>query len=186
MSASAHVIQSETEGYSPAWRSLATRPQPHHGRAAADTLATGTLTEVFCQAEGVKQLQLLVPVLAQLSQKQKKWITFIAPPCLPNEKALARAGVDTRKIQIIHTRTIKNYWKTLDDILQNGQSSAVLCWPAGGEYNDSKRVQMKQSGDKSQTLAFVFRPFGKTRSEAVNDTVKTETRAEIRQLALAL
>lgn len=184
MPATAQIIQTETTRHAPAWRNLATRPQPHHGRPAAETLAVGTLTEVFCQAEGLKQLQLLVPVLAQLSQ-QKKWITFIAPPCLPNERALTRAGVDTRKIQIIHTRTIRDYWRTLDDVLHNGQSSAVLCWPPQGEYNDTKRAQMKQAGDDSNTVAFVFRPFGKTRSEAVNDTDKAETPKDERQLALA-
>ncbi|WP_051207370.1 cell division inhibitor SulA [Saccharospirillum impatiens] len=183
MSATAQSTQTEPNRQTPVWRSLATRPQPHHGRTAADTLSMSTLTEVFCQAQGLKQLQLLVPVLAQLSQ-QDKWITFIAPPCLPNGRALARAGVDTRKIQIIHTGTIKDYWKTLDDVLQNGQSSAVLCWPPQGEYNDNKRAQMKQTGDQSNTVAFVFRPFGKTRPEAINDSETTEP--DVQQLALAL
>jgi cell division inhibitor SulA len=184
MHATAQAIQADTTSHAPVWRSRSTRPQPQHGRATAEALDTGSLTEIFCQAEGLKQLQLLVPVLAKLSL-QKKWITFIAPPCLPNERALTRAGVDTRKIQIIHTGTIRDYWKTLDDILQNGQSSAVLCWPPQGEYNDSKRAQMKQAGDNSSTVAFVFRAFGKTRPEAVNDTPGTEAEADAKQLALA-
>ncbi|MEP4545870.1 MAG: SulA-like leucine-rich domain-containing protein [Saccharospirillum sp.] len=184
MSATAQITQTEIDRNTPVWRNRATRPQPQHGRAAADALTMSTLTEVFCQAEGLQQLHLLVPVLAQLSQK-KQWITFIAPPCLPNERALARAGVDTRKVQIIHTRTIRDYWKTLDDVLHNGQSSAVLCWPPQGEYNDARRAQMKQTGDSSDTLVFVFRPFGKTRSEAVNDTDKAATPNDERQLALA-
>lgn len=184
MTATAQITQTETTRRASAWRSLATRPQPHHGRAAAEALTMSTLTEVFCQAEGLRQLHLLVPVLAKLSQN-RKWITFIAPPCLPNERALARAGVDTRKIQIIHTRTIRDYWKTLDDVLNNGQSSAVLCWPPQGEYNDAKRVQMKQAGDENDTLVFVFRPFGMTRPEAVNDTDKAETPRDAHQLALA-
>jgi len=129
---------------------------------AASSLPRGTLTEVFCQADSRDQLRLLVPTLAELSQQQK-WITLIAPPCIPNERLLARAGVDTGKILVIHTKTIKDYWRTLEQMLSNGMSSAVLAW-LGREFDDAHRDRLKVAAERGGSVAFVLRQLGGTKT----------------------
>ena len=150
----------------PAWQSSAVSSLPtptgRREHSAATHMPEGTLTEVFCQADSRDQLRLLVPVLAELSQ-QHKWITLIAPPCIPNERLLARAGVDTRKILVIHTKSIKDYWNTLEQMLANGMSSTVLAW-LGREFDETHRDRLKAAANKGGTVAFVLRQIGGAKS----------------------
>ncbi|WP_108127632.1 cell division inhibitor SulA [Saccharospirillum mangrovi] len=158
------------------WKS--SRAQP--SRAPASTTPLGAFTEVMCHHGGLNQLQLLVPTLAKLSQEQERWITFIAPPCLPNNSALKRAGVDTRKVRVVHTRSVTDYWKTLQEALENGLSSTVLAWPPHGEFNDLRREVLKQASMSGHTQTFVFRQLGSVAVPA------TSTEESTQQLALAL
>lgn len=156
--------------------------------ASASDIPSGLLTEVFCQADSRDQLRLLVPTLAELS-RQQKWITLIAPPCVPNERMLSRAGVDTRKILVIHTHTIKDYWQTLEQMLGNGMSSTVLAW-LGREFDDDHRDRLKTAAARGGTAAFVLRQLGGTKNSAtpkarVYNAVKLE-RDDDRQMSLAL
>lgn len=121
----------------------------------ATPLPQGRLTDLYCQSAGLNELRLLVPLLAELSQ-QNKWVTFVAPPCLPNAAALATAGVDTRKIQVIHARTIRDYWQTLEQALGNGMSSAVLAWP-GEEFDDMHRSRLEEAAAKGKTVTILLR-----------------------------
>lgn len=164
-------------------------PQLWHGRArqplqtnrpATAVQPEGTFTEIFCHHGGLNQLHLLVPTLAKLSQQQHRWITFIAPPCLPNAAALKRAGVDTSKIRVAHTRSVTDYWRTLEEALANGLSSTVLAWPPHGEFNDAHREVLKRAAIDGQTQTYVFRQLGVVQNEV--QQVKEETL----QLALAL
>lgn len=158
------------------WR---TQPQSGVRRQPTHTVE-GAFTEVVCHHGGLHQLHLLVPTLAKLSQQQERWITFIAPPCLPNNGALKRAGVDTAKVRVVHTRSVTDYWKTLQEALENGLSSTVLAWPPHGEFNDLRREALKQASMAGHTQTFLFRQLGQAHSE------KSVVREETVQLALAL
>lgn len=129
------------------------KPGPRH--TAPMSLPQGRLTDLYCQSAGLNELRLLVPLLAELS-RQNKWVTFVAPPCLPNAAALATAGVDTRKIQVIHARTIRDYWQTLEQALGNGMSSAVLAWP-GEEFDDTHRSRLEEASAKGKTVTILLR-----------------------------
>lgn len=162
------------------WRTPARKPVAQLRREAKPTQPEGTFTEIFCHHGGLNQLHLLVPTLAKLSQQQQRWITFIAPPCLPNNAALKRAGVDTAKVRVVHTRSVSDYWKTLEEALANGLSSTVLAWPPHGEFNDLRREVLKQASVAGNTQTFVFRQLGHAQA-----SVQPE-RETTRQLALAL
>lgn len=178
MHATAQAIQAPATWKHSGWQEPR-RPATARPRTG-EPLPLGTLTEVFCQRGGLGQLRLLVPALAQLSHQHHKWITFIAPPCLPNAGALARAGVDTTKIQVVHTRSVTDYWATLEEVLSGGHSSAVLAWPPSGEFDDEKRGQLKRAASRGETVAFMFRQLGVARQESTAEPVND------RQLALAL
>ena len=162
------------------WRTPARKPVAQLRREAKPTQPEGTFTEIFCHHGGLNQLHLLVPTLAKLSQQQQRWITFIAPPCLPNNAALKRAGVDTAKVRVVHTRSVTDYWHTLEEALANGLSSTVLAWPPQGEFNDAHREVLKRASIDGQTQTFVFRQLGVAQNEVPQVKEKTL------QLALAL
>lgn len=158
------------------WRNPVRATQP---RREVTAQPESTFTEIFCHHGGLNQLHLLVPTLAKLSQQQR-WITFIAPPCLPNNAALKRAGVDTTKVRVVHTRSVTDYWHTLEETLANGLSSTVLAWPPHGEFNDTHREALKSAAIDGQTQTFVFRQLGMAQNE-----VPQEQQTAL-QLALAL
>lgn len=162
------------------WHGSPRQPVAQQRREAVQAQPEGTFTEIFCHHGGLNQLHLLVPTLAKLSRQQQRWVTFIAPPCLPNNGALKRAGVDTAKVRVVHTRSVTDYWKTLQEALENGLSSTVLAWPPHGEFNDIHRETLKRASVEGHTQTFVFRQLGNAQSDVKK--VKEETA----QLALAL
>lgn len=180
----AHAYESRNPGRQPeSWRPtrLAARTPSAQG-PARPALPAGTLTELYCQAAGISQLRLLVPLLATLSQ-QNKWITFVAPPCLPNATALAAAGVDTRKVQVIHAHTLRDYWDTLSRTLANGMSSAVLAWPEDCGFSDQRRRELEASAAMGRTVSVLFRCMDNVKMVPTADAC---TQSECGQLSLAL
>jgi hypothetical protein len=60
----------------------------------------GALTEILPQHEGIGELRILGPALAQLAA-QGKFIAWIAPPYLPYAPALAAAGIGLERVLIV-------------------------------------------------------------------------------------
>ena len=55
----------------------------------------GAITELMPEAQGIGELSLLLPALAQLS-RAGRYLAWIAPPCLPYPPALAQHGLRAR------------------------------------------------------------------------------------------
>lgn len=114
------------------------------------------LVELLCNVQGIGELRLLMPILAQLSHEQRRWIAWIAPPHIPYAPALAAYGIDINRILLIHPRTARNALWALEQALKTGTCSAVLGWP-GDElrHQDIRRLQVaaRQGG----TLGLLFR-----------------------------
>lgn len=70
----------------------------------------------------------ILPLLADASG-QSRWITLINPPPLPDRQVLQQAGIDMRKVRIIHTDNRHQWLKTLSTCVCNGLNSLVVAWP---------------------------------------------------------
>lgn len=113
------------------------------------------LTELLIPADGVDTIQLLLPLLAQLS-RQRRWIAWIAPPYIPYAPALADAGVDLSRILFIHPKPGRDGLEVVAASLQAGTCSAVLAWPL---LIDAQRLQrLQQAADGGGSLGIMFRP----------------------------
>jgi len=104
----------------------------------------GNLVELSYSAEGCGELQLLLPLLAQLSQ-QPRWIIWIDPPHIPFPAALAAAGVDLGRILMVHSKGPREPGWVMEQALRSGGCSAVLGWLPQADQRMIRRLQLAAS-----------------------------------------
>lgn len=144
------------------WRGqpAALPPSPQStGSAALDAaLPTGgwpeaALSEILIPADGVGELQLVLPTLARLTQRGQR-VAVVAPPYRPFAPAWQAAGVDLARLAIIAAPREQVAW-TLEQCLRSGACTAVLGWPAHADDRTLRRLAV--AADTGRALAFVFR-----------------------------
>ena len=112
-----------------------------------------SLSEILLPADGVGELQLVLPTLARLTQ-QGEQVVVVSPPYRPFAPAWQAAGVSLRHLAIIEAPREQVPW-TLEQCLRSGSCAAVLGWL--GEANDRTVRRLQVAADTGQALGFVFR-----------------------------
>ncbi len=115
----------------------------------------GALTEILPQHEGIGELRILGPALAQLAA-QGKFIAWIAPPHLPYAPALAAAGIALARVVIVKTAKDGDSLWAAEQALRSAACGGVLAWPREIRYTQLRRLQLAAEGGRS--LAVLFRP----------------------------
>ena len=115
----------------------------------------GTLTEIAFEQEGIGEISLLLPALAELS-KGELWIALIAPPHLPYAPALARAGVDLARIVVVRTDSTAEMLWAAEAALRSGSCAAVLAWPSGVNERPLRKLQL--AAETGKTWGVYFTP----------------------------
>jgi cell division inhibitor SulA len=115
------------------------------------------LSEVLLPTAGIGELQLLMPLLKQLSS-QMRWIAWINPPFVPYAPALEAAGVDVSKILLIHPKNHKDALWSLERASRSGTCSLALAWLDEQQMRlkDTQRLQL--AAKQGNTLTCLFRP----------------------------
>lgn len=111
------------------------------------------LTEILIPADGVGELQLLMPTLARLTQTDRP-VLLIAPPYAPCVAGWRTRGVDMAHVEIVAADEQRTLW-AMEQSLRAGCCSAVLGWPRQIEERQLRRLQV--AADSGRALAFVFR-----------------------------
>ena len=114
----------------------------------------GALSEILIDRNGIGELQLLMPILARLTWRDR-WVAFIAPPYIPYAPALARAGVNLAHVLVVHPRESNDALWATEQALRAGVCGAVLAWPGEMRYPDLRRLQL--AAEASPGLAVLFR-----------------------------
>lgn len=115
----------------------------------------GALTEILPQHEGIGELRILGPALAQLAA-QGKFIAWIAPPYLPYAPALAAAGIALERVLIVKTTKDGNSLWAAEQALRSTACGGVLAWPRDIRYTQLRRLQL--AAEDGRCLAVLFRP----------------------------
>ncbi len=111
------------------------------------------LSEILLPADGVGELQLVLPTLARLTQAGGH-VVLVAPPYLPHAPAWQAAGMDWRRVSIVEAGAGQCAW-VLEQCLRAGCCAAVLGWlPHAG---DKVLRRLEVAADTGHALAFVFR-----------------------------
>ena len=114
----------------------------------------GAITEVVSAQDGIGELRLVLPAVAELSQREARWILWVAPPHIPYPAALAAAGVDLSRMLVLHPRKDQDTLWALELALRSGSCSAVLAWPPALQDTQWRRLQL--AAEAGNSLAFFF------------------------------
>ena len=120
---------------------------PAHGWPEA------ALSEILLPADGVGELQLLLPTLARLTRQGAR-IAVVAPPYRVFAPAWQAAGVDLRRLALIAAPAHAIAW-TLEQCLRSGACAAVLGWLARADDRTLRRLEVAAAAGRA--LGFVFR-----------------------------
>jgi cell division inhibitor SulA/protein ImuA len=113
------------------------------------------LTEILPRHEGIGELRILGPALADLSARGR-CLAWIAPPYLPYAPALQAAGIDPARLLVVRTRSPRETLWAVEQALRSNACGAVLAWPQKIAWPEARRLQLATEG--SQALAVLFRP----------------------------
>lgn len=121
---------------------------------SAPAKSTSGVTELVLTSNSPEQLQILLPMLAFLSnQHENRWITWIAPEYL-NRQVLEAYGVNTRCIRLIHCAPENLLWVTWE-ALASGTSNTVIASP--GKLSEKELHHLEAAAHKGQCQGLLLR-----------------------------
>ena len=113
------------------------------------------ITVLLVSQAGLGEFGLLLPALARLNRKGH-WIALVAPPWVPYPHALASAGIDFERVQVVRTDDPKSALWATHQFLQSGAFSAVLSWPQQLSPQALRKLQL--AAEQGSCAAFLTRP----------------------------
>lgn len=138
----------------PALRTQATGCAELDGLLPGGGWPLGALSEILFTQDGLGEFSLLMPALAELTQRRRR-VVFVAPPYVPYAPALQNHGVDLNFVTQIQADAGDSSWSA-EQCLRSGGCGAVLCWLFKSDYAQLRRLQL--AAETGGTLGFVFRP----------------------------
>jgi hypothetical protein len=111
------------------------------------------LSEILLPADGVGELQLVLPTLARHTQAGRA-VVIIAPPYVPYVPGWEARGVVMSRVDVISAGPRDALWAA-EQCLRSGSCAAVLAWPTQADDRALRRLQV--AADTGKALAFVFR-----------------------------
>lgn len=144
---------------------------PHNGWPPA------ALTEVLIPADGVGELGILWPSLAQITGDGGR-VVLVAPPYIPYAPAWHLAGIALPGLEVIRAEGRDALWAA-EQCLRSGACAAVLCWPTHADDRALRRLQV--AAETGQALGFAFRSI-KTLSNPSPAALRIAIETQPRQL----
>jgi len=112
------------------------------------------ITEIIMRGEAWSNVQMLLPLLAQLSHDQR-WLAWVAPPQLLPKAQLQAAGFDLNKIILLKPDAQHDTMSLAHQALKSGTCHAVISWfgcLAGDQLN-----ALAYAAERGKSRAFVIR-----------------------------
>jgi hypothetical protein len=114
----------------------------------------GALTELLLAQPGIGELQLLLPLLADLSRRQLLQV-WINPPFIPYAPALQQHGITIESILIVRSEPQHLLW-ACEQALRSAACGAVLYWPMRQiRYAELRKLQVAAAAQN--VVGFLFR-----------------------------
>jgi hypothetical protein len=115
----------------------------------------GTIVELMPTCEGIGELRLLMPTLAQITQSERH-VAMIAPPYIPFAPALAQHGLRLEHFWVIRAQTANDILWSAEQTLRCKSFGAVLTWPSSIRDREVRRLQL--AAEAGNSIGFVYRP----------------------------
>lgn len=151
-------------------RALSTGFRPLDERLPGGGWPLDTLIELLLPAQGVGEINLLVPALRELCKDAsgpRRWIAWLGPPHLPYAPALAGAGLDPARMLIVRPQEMLRgrspqgavpdpvLW-AMEQALRSRACAAALGWVDAADGNSLRRLKL--AAEEGRSLGFLFRP----------------------------
>lgn len=115
----------------------------------------GTVVELMPVCDGIGELRLLMPTLAQITQSERH-VAMIAPPYIPFAPALLQQGLRLEHFWIIRAQTATDILWAAEQTLRCKSFGAVLAWPLSIRDREVRRLQL--AAEAGTSIGFVYRP----------------------------
>src|ERR1043166_8957245 len=115
----------------------------------------GALTEILYEREGIGELRLLMPALAQVT-REERWVVFVAPPHIPYAPALAAAGLNPARLLLVHAQSTQDKLWAMEQDLRSPSCGAMLAWPGTLEDRALRRLQL--AAEQGKPLGLLCAP----------------------------
>lgn len=117
-----------------------------------------SIIELVVDEWGNGELQVLLPLIIQLSQ-QKRQIALIAPPYIPYAPALHNAGIDLDQVVIVSNQIdAKDKWWCAEKMLRHGGCDLVMLWPEKKHIRtwSSQIRRLQVAAEMGNSLGVIF------------------------------
>ncbi|MBS0389466.1 MAG: translesion DNA synthesis-associated protein ImuA [Proteobacteria bacterium] len=115
----------------------------------------GAITELMPEAQGIGELSLLMPALAQLC-RAGRYLAWIAPPCLPYPPALVQHGLALERMLLVQAHDARAVLWATEQVLRCPAIGAVLAWPASLDDRRVRRLQL--AAEAGGSCGLLYRP----------------------------
>lgn len=112
------------------------------------------ITEIIMRGEAWNNVQMLLPLLAQLSHDQR-WLAWVAPPQLLPKAQLQAAGFDLNKIILLKPDAQHDTMSLAHQALKSGTCHAVISW--FGCLAEDQLNELAHAAELGKSRAFVIR-----------------------------
>ena len=112
------------------------------------------ITEIIMRGEAWSNIQMLLPLLAQLSHDQR-WLAWVAPPKLLPKAQLQAAGFDLNKIILLQPDAQHDTMSLAKQALKSGTCHAVISW--FGCLADDELNDLAVAAEAGNSQAFLVR-----------------------------
>jgi hypothetical protein len=113
----------------------------------------GAITELMPETQGIGELSLVLPALAQLA-RAGRCIAWIAPPFLPYPPALMRRGIALEQLLWVRAREARTALWATEQALRCPAIGAVLAWPEDVDDRRLRRLQLAAESGGSCGLLY--------------------------------
>jgi cell division inhibitor SulA/protein ImuA len=111
------------------------------------------LVEVLHRAQGMGELQIVLPALAALTLAGRR-IAWLAPPHLPYAPALSAAGVRLDCLTVVRAPGRRDALWAAEQALRAGTFHALLLWLPRASYPELRRLAVAAQAGPGFALAF--------------------------------
>ena len=115
----------------------------------------GAVTELMPETQGIGELSLLLPALAQLS-RAGQYLVWISPPCLPYPLALEQHGLVLDRLLLVRAHDTHTVLWAAEQALRCPAIGAVLAWPAALDDRRVRRLQL--AAETGGSCGLLYRP----------------------------
>jgi len=119
------------------------------------------LVDIVVPDDNADAAVLVLPLLARLGQ-QDRWMGMVAPPCLPRSRILQDNRINPFRLQQINPHAGRSDMWTMEYMLQDGNYSVVLGWPACDTELVARRLANAAVAGDSLGILFRYESFSRT------------------------